>query len=88
MALESISVGDEYFFPFMSSLPLLNLRQDLEENCECDSAHVKYRNENVFDKFSAEMSCDEYFVRTTQTKKISGKMKMVTGATSLIFMQF
>lgn len=63
----------------MSSLPLLNLRQDLEENCECDSAYVKYRSENVFDKFSAEkmseMSCDEYFVRTTQTKKISGKMR-------------
>ena len=61
----------------MSSLPLLNLRQDLEENCECDSAYVKYHSKNIFDKFSAEkmseMSCDEYFVRTTKLKKFRGK---------------
>ena len=48
--------------PFLSSLPPLNLRQDLDNNSECedyecDSAYVKHRSESVFDKSSdGEMS--------------------------------
>ena len=54
MALEITSVADEYF-PFLSSLPPLNLRQVLDnyskcEVCERDSACAKHRSESVFDK--------------------------------------
>ena len=54
MALEITSVGDE-LIPFLSSLPPLNLRQDLDNyskcyDCERDSACVKHRSESVFDK--------------------------------------
>ena len=57
MASEITSIRD--FIPFLSSLPPLNLRKDLDNNskcedCECDSAYVKHRSESVFDK-----SCDE-----------------------------
>jgi len=66
MASEITSVGDEYI-RFLSSLPPLNLRQDLEENlfnndskcgdCEYDSASVNNRSEGVFDKSSDEAGC-------------------------------
>ena len=51
MALEITSVA-----PFLSSLPPLNLRQDLYkcEDCERDSAYVKHRSESVFDKSTDE----------------------------------
>ena len=59
MTLEITSVADKYMFPFLSSLPPLNLRQDLDnyskcEDCERDSAYVKHRSESVFDKSSDE----------------------------------
>ena len=58
MAFEITSAADEKI-PFLSSLPPLNLRQDLDnyskcEDCERDSAYVKHRTENVFDKSSDE----------------------------------
>ena len=58
MPLEIISVADELIL-FLSSLPPLNLRQDLDnyskcEDCERDSAYVKHRSESVFDKSSDE----------------------------------
>ena len=61
MASKITSLGDEQI-PFLSSLPPLNLRQDLDnyskcEDCERDSAYVKHRSESVFDKSSdGEMS--------------------------------
>ena len=44
---------------FLSSLPPINLRQDLDnyskcEDCEGDSAYVKHRSDSVFDKSSDE----------------------------------
>ena len=58
MPLEIISVADKLIL-FLSSLPPLNLRQDLDnyskcEDCERDSAYVKHRSESVFDKSSDE----------------------------------
>ena len=58
MALAITSVADEEI-PFLSSLPPLNLRLDLDnkskcEDCERDSAYVKQRRESVFDKSSGE----------------------------------
>ena len=49
----------KYIPEFLSSLPALNLRQDLDnyskcEDCERDSAYVKHRRESVFDKSSDE----------------------------------
>ena len=49
-----------YIPGFLSSLPPINLRQDLEnyskcEDCEGDSAYnVKHRSDSVFDKSSDE----------------------------------
>ena len=65
---------DEYI-PFLSSLPPLNLREDLWENLfdnnskyegsDSDSAYVNHRSARVFGKSSDdEMSCDEYLVWT------------------------
>ena len=50
---------NKYIPGFLSSLPPLNLRQDLDnyskcEDCEGDSAYVKHRGESVFDKSSEE----------------------------------
>ena len=50
---------NKYIPGFLSSLPPLNLRQDLDnyskcEDCESDSAYVKHRSESVFDKSSDE----------------------------------
>ena len=77
MSSDITSVGDEYI-PFLSSLPPLNLRQDLEEKlfenkCEDCECYVKHRIESDFDKSSdeemLEMSCDEFPLRTKQTNK-------------------